>query len=305
VRNIKFNNGIFLNISEDHIGPLEHENFDDYLNCKLEFMKNCSNIVINIETDCFEQVLEAAESSETLTRITLYGSEKYKDKCDYYYSDLKKDGDVLTFNVRNNKSMNDYCESFAIRTHGAFNVENATAAIAMCKLLGVDCESIRRGLLKTEVPGRMNIFENNGVTVIVDYAHNLLSFTKLYESLRADYPGRKIISVGGAPGGKAYKRRRDFADIVGGNSDYIYLTAEDPQYEDVTNICKEMADYMPDVSCEIIPDRSEAVTKAIKSAASGDIIALLAKGTEEYQKVNGKWEPYESDYKIAQRVLFG
>ena len=305
VRNIKFNNGIFLNISEDHIGPLEHEDFDDYFNCKLELMKNSSNIVINAEMDCFEQVLGAAKSSETLKRITLYGSEKYKDKCDYYYSEIKKDGDVLTFNVRNDKIENDYCESFAIRTYGLFNVENATAAIAMCKTLGVDCESIRRGLIKTEVPGRMNIIENNGVTVIVDYAHNFLSFTNLYESLVEDYSGRKIISVGGAPGGKAYKRRKDFAEIVGGNSDYIYLTAEDPQYEDVIKICEEIAGYMRDISYEIIPDRSEAVTKAVKNAVSGDVVVLLAKGTEEYQKVDGIMEPYESDLKIAQRILFG
>ena len=303
VKNIKFNNGIFLNIAEDHIGPLEHKDFDDYLNCKLEFVRNCSNIVINAETDCFEQVLKSAKNSETLERITLFGSEKNKDKCDYYYSDLKKGGDVLNFNVRNDK--NNYCGNFAIKTYGLFNVENAAAAIVMCKTIGVDCESIRKGLLKTEVPGRMTIFENNGVTVIIDYAHNFLSFNKLYESLKYDYPENKIISVGGAPGGKAYKRRKDFADIVGSNSDYIYLTAEDPQYEDVMKICREMADYMPDASFEIIPDRAEAVTKATKSAKSGDVVVLLAKGSEEYQKVNGKREYYESDLKIAQRVLLG
>ena len=301
VKNIKFNNGIFLNISEDHIGPGEHDDFEDYLNCKSEFMRNCSNIVINAETDCFEHVLEAAKSSETLRQITLYGSEKSKGKCDYYYSDLKKEDGVLTFTVKNDKI--DYCERFAIKTYGIFNVENATAAIAMCRTIGVDCESIRRGLLKTEVPGRMTVFEHNGVTVIVDYAHNLLSFTKLYESLRADYPGNKIISVGGAPGGKSYKRRKDFADVVGKHSDYIYLTAEDPQFEDITKICEDIADYMPGAACEIVPDRAEAVTKAIKSAKSGDVVALLAKGEEEYQKVNGKWEFYESDLKIARRVL--
>ena len=317
VKGIKFNNGIFLNIAEDHIGPQEHDDFEDYLNCKSEFMRNCANIVINAETDCFQDVLEAAQSSVTLKQITLYGSEKYKDKCDYYYSDLKKEDGVLTFNVRsgrngkngkngkNDKTGYDYCESFAVKTYGIFNVENATAAIVMCRTLGVDCESIRRGLLKTEIPGRMTIFENNGVTVIVDYAHNLLSFTKLYESLREDYPSNRIISVGGAPGGKSYKRRKDFADVVGRQSNYIYLTAEDPQFEDVSAICAEIAGYMPGVPCQTVPDRAEAVAKAIKSAKSGDVVVLLAKGSEEYQKVMGEREFYESDLKIAQRVLFG
>jgi len=173
----------------------------------------------------------------------------------------------------------------------------------MCKTLGVDDDSIRTGLMKTSVPGRMTIFDNGDVTVIIDYAHNLLSFTELYKSLETDYAGRKIISVGGAPGGKAFKRRKDFAEIVGKGSDYIYLTAEDPQFEDVAKICEEVAGYMPGTAYEIIPDRSEAVKKSILDAEPGDVVVLLAKGGENYQKVKGKYEFYESDLTIAQKVL--
>ena len=303
VYGIKFNNGIFMNFAEDHISPAEHEDIEDYLNCKLEFMKNCSNIVINRETDCFDRVLKAAQSSETLKQITLFGSQKVKGECDYYYSGVRRMKNKLTFYVKNDKI--NYCARFAINTIGIFNVENATAAVAMGKTLGIDDESIKKGLLKTSVPGRMSIFENNGVTVIVDYAHNLLSFTKLFESLKIDYPGRKIISVGGTPGNKALTRRKDFANVVGRNSDYIYLTSDDPQFEDVNKICEEIASYMPGAPFEIIADRVEAVTKAIKSAKSGDIVAVIGKGAENYQKFMGKLVPYECDLNLAQRLLFG
>jgi len=309
VYNIKFDNGIFLNIGEDHISPAEHKDFEDYLNCKLELMKNCSNIVINRDTDCFERVLEAArfvgdgvpDVPTMKKQITLYGSEKFRNECDYYYSDVKKEKDKLIFYVTNNKLK--YCQKFAIKTYGLFNVENATAAIAMCKTLGVDDESIRKGLIKTEIAGRMTVFESNGVTVIVDYAHNRLSYVKLYEALKIDYPDSKIISVGGTPGNKAFNRRKDFADVVGKNSDYIYLTSDDPQYEDIIKICEEIAKHMQGSSYEIIPDRVEAVTKAIRSAKSGDVVALIGKGEENYQKINGKLERYECDLNIAQRLL--
>ena len=303
VYGIKFDNGIFLNIAEDHISPAEHENFDDYLNCKLEFLRNCSNVVINRETDCFEQVFKAAQSSETLQRITLYGSEKIKDKCDYYYTDIKRTGNLLRFRAKSDKY--NYSQEFYIKIPGLFNIENAMAAIIMCKTLKIeiDDESIRRGLALTSVPGHMDILDNGDITVIVDYAHNLLSFTKLYESIELDYAGRKIISVGGSPGEKAFKRRKDFADVVGKKSDYIYLTAEDPQFEDVVKICEEMAGYMTDAKYEIIPDRGEAVKKAINEANSGDVIIVLGKGAEEYQKINGSPEFYESDYKIAMKTL--
>ncbi|MCL2099391.1 MAG: UDP-N-acetylmuramyl-tripeptide synthetase [Oscillospiraceae bacterium] len=302
LKNIKFDNGIFLNIAEDHIGPLEHEDFEDYLVCKLEFMKNCSNIVINAETDCFERVLAAAESSETLEQIVLYGGEQIKERCDFYYAEPKKEDGALSFYLKNDKT--GYSEKFAIKIQGIFNIENAAAAAVLCIMLGVDSGSIKRGLLKTEVPGRMTVIESGGFTVIVDYAHNYLSFNALYSALKTDYPDKKIISVGGAPGGKAYKRRRDFAEIAGKHSDYIYITSEDPQFEDPAEICEEIASYLPaGTAFEIILDRAAAVEKAVRSAAAGDVVVLLAKGDEEYQKVNGSWEFYESDLKIARRIL--
>ena len=299
VYGVHFDNGIFLNIAEDHISPTEHDDFEDYLNCKLKFIKNCSNVVVNSQTDYLNDVLQAAENADS---VILYGTESNKHNCDYYSSDIKIIENLTYFYAKSDKY--NYFEQFAIKIQGLFNVENALAAIAMAKILGIDDESIRRGLIKTEVPGRVNIFENNGITVIVDYAHNYLSFTELYKFLREKYRGRRIISLGGTPGGRHLKRRRDFADIVGGNSEYVYLTADDPYFEDVTEICEDIAGTMIDTPYEIITDRKEAVTKAIRTAKSGDVVVLLAKGAETSQKIGGNLVPYESDLTIAQNVLF-
>jgi len=298
VYGVDFDYGMFLNIAEDHISPMEHEDFDDYLNCKLKFIKNCSNVVINSETDCLDRVLRAAENADN---IILYGSESNRYNCDYYSVDIKTVGDLIYFYAKSDKY--NYFEQFAIKMQGLFNVENALAAIAMAKTMGIDDESIRRGLIKTEVPGRMTIFENGGITVIVDYAHNFLSFEKLYEVLKTKYGGRRIISVGGTPGGRHLRRRRDFADIVGGSSDYVYLTADDPYFEDVTDICEDIASTIIDTPYEIIVDRKTAVTKAISTAKHGDVVVLLAKGAEIYQKIGSNLVPYDSDLVIAQNVL--
>ena len=295
IRNMTFDVGLFLNISEDHISDAEHPNFNDYLDSKLEFIKNCKNVVINRETDFFEAVKNAAKNAE---RVITYGTEKSKDVCDYYVSDIINNGENISFVVNGSN----YCHKFKIKMQGRFNVENALASIVISHILGIPDDIIEKGLLNTKVQGRMNVFEKNGVTVIVDYAHNKLSFTKLYESLKLDYPDRKIISLGGEPGGKAYVRRKDFGEIVGSNSDFIYLTAEDPQFETVKSICEEIATY---VTCpyEIIEDRKDAVEKAIGQAKDGDVIVLLGKGEEKYQKVKCVFEPYESDLAIAKRML--
>ncbi|MDR2976519.1 MAG: UDP-N-acetylmuramyl-tripeptide synthetase [Streptococcaceae bacterium] len=302
VRDITFDHGIWLNIAEDHISPAEHPDFEDYISCKLQLMLNSREVLIHRETDHFERVLKTVQSSELKPKIFLYGSEDFKEEVDYYYCNVSKSGALQTFTVKSEKT--DYSENFAIRTVGLFNVENATAAVAQAKLLNISDEAIRSGLLETIIPGRMNIMEKDGITFIVDYAHNFMSFTALFKAIRKDYPNNKIISVGGGPGEKAYQRRQEFADVVGKYSDYIYLTAEDPQFESVRDICEEIAGYLPEnVKYEIIEDREAAIRKAYADSQSDDVIVLLAKGTEAFQKVRGKWAPYPSDVVIAQELL--
>ena len=54
VYGITFDIGVFLNISPDHISPVEHPSFDDYLYCKTQLFKNSHTMVINAETGlCF------------------------------------------------------------------------------------------------------------------------------------------------------------------------------------------------------------------------------------------------------------
>ncbi len=75
----------------------------------------------------------------------------------------------FVFTVKNNDG---YEKIFEISIDGRFNIENALAAITMSKVIGIDDDSIQKGLIRTKIQGRMNIFEKDGVTVIVDYAHN-------------------------------------------------------------------------------------------------------------------------------------
>lgn len=289
---VKFQHGMFLNIAEDHISDIEHSDFDDYFNCKLELIKNVSDMVINYNMDYFDVVKSSCIKNNV--PYTTYGA---NSNADYYYCNIKNNNGVINFDVRNDKTQ--YNSNFEINMLGRFNVENATAAIVMALNMNIDNNSIRIGLANTYVKGRMNVFSNNKFKIIVDYAHNELSFSKLYESIKLDFKDNRIISVGGAPGNKAYRRREDFGKIVGANSDYIYVTAEDPQYEDVSLICKEITKFIPHDNYEVILDRKEAIIRAIENAIDGDIIILLAKGEEDYQKINGEFIYYESDLALA------
>ena len=302
VYGMDFDIGMFLNIGEDHIGPLEHTDFEDYFSCKLQLMEHCRTAIVNREMDHAQRVLEhaRAHAQRVLTFGKLETADLDDDDC-WILRDIQKEEQGFTFTTSHGLAQ----DSWRIRMAGRFNVENALAAILAAKALGVDDQSIREGLLQNEVQGRMNLFEKDGVTVLVDYAHNFLSFQKLYESLKADYPGQRIVVVVGCPGGKAQLRRRNIGTLSGQNADYLYLTAEDPQFEDVRSICEEIASFVKPYGTpyEIIEDRAQAVEKAITTAQKGDVIVLAAKGEEVYQKVRGEYVYYESDLAIAKRLL--
>ena len=302
VYGMDFDIGMFLNIGEDHIGPLEHTDFEDYFSCKLQLMEHCRTAIVNREMDHAQRVLEhaRAHAQRVLTFGKLETADLDDDDC-WILRDIQKEEQGFTFTTSHGLEQ----DSWRIRMAGRFNVENALAAILAAKALGVDDQSIREGLLQNEVQGRMNLFEKDGVTVLVDYAHNFLSFQKLYESLKADYPGQRIVVVVGCPGGKAQLRRRDIGTLSGQNADYLYLTAVDAQFEDVRSICEEIASFVKPYGTpyEIIEDRAQAVEKAITTAQKGDVIVLAAKGEEVYQKVRGEYVYYESDLAIAKRLL--
>ena len=300
VYGVDFDLGMFLNIGEDHIGPLEHTDFEDYFSCKLQLMEHCKIAVVNRDMDHAQRVLERARAHAQ--RVITFGKSEGDSRDENWtLTNIEKAEPGFAFTTLHNGRQ----ESWRIGMAGRFNVENALAAIASARALGIDDDSIREGLLHNQVQGRMNLLEKDGVTVLVDYAHNYLSFQKLYESLKLDYPGRRIVVVVGCPGGKAYLRRRDIGTLSGQNADYMYLTAEDPQFEDVREICQEIASYLKPYNTpyEIIEDRAQAVEKAITTARPGDVIVLAAKGEEVYQKVRGEYVYYESDLAIAKRLL--
>lgn len=283
-----FDIGCFLNVSPDHISPLEHSDYDDYINSKIEFLKHSDTVIIYKHTDDFDRVLDAVKDKKVIT----FGFED----ADYIISNITND-EGLSFDVNG--------KTYKIGMAGRFNVINATCAIAVSDLLGVSYENVIKGLLETTVSGRMNVFYGGPCPVIVDYAHNELSAKALYESLKEDYPGKNIKVVFGCPGDKGINRRRDMGLLAGQYASYIYLTAEDPGHSTVKEICDDIIKYIEKYhkNYEVIEDRKTAILKAIHEATSDDVIALLGKGDENYQMIDGEWLPYETDIVVVENEL--
>lgn len=289
VGTLEFDYGIFLNVSEDHISPIEHIDFEDYFNSKMKMFAKSKKAFVNLDSDFSDKILEKAKSDSK----EVFTFSKNNSNADVYAYDIHKNGFDTVFKINLNDNNIKYNEKeFVLTMPGLFNVENAVAAISVAIKMNIPYIHIYEGLKKAKSSGRMEIYHSKDkkIIAIVDYAHNKLSFEKLYESTKSEYPDRKIITVFGCPGKKSFLRRKDLGLLAGENSDKIYITAEDPGMEPVLDISKEIAKYVEEYTknYEIIEDRGEAIKEAVKTAKEDiqkTIILITGKGNETRQKI--------------------
>lgn len=289
---------VFLNIGEDHISPIEHPDFEDYFTSKLRIFEHSDLAAVNLDSDHAGRVLEAAKGCPRCITFSQTDS-----SAAVYASQVRKSGNDILFKVKTPR----FFREFRLTMPGLFNVQNALAAIAVCEGLGIPEQCIYVGLMKARVPGRMEIYTNadDRVITIVDYAHNKLSFQKLFESVKEEYPGRRIVTVFGCPGKKALARRRDLGEISGRYSDLVILTEEDSGEEDTVDICRQIAVHVEAEGCQysIQPDRGEAIRQAIFGSEVPTVILLTGKGAETRQKRGVEYIECPSDVEYTKRFL--
>ena len=297
VDQILFDVGVFLNISEDHISPVEHQDFEDYFSSKLKIFSQTKTACVNLDSDFSQRILESAKESQNL--IT-FGTQ---ETADIYGYDIRKEKNEIIFKVKCDR----FHREFKLTMPGLFNVENALAAIAIAYVLNIPEEYIYSGLFRARSSGRMELYtsKDQKVIAIVDYAHNKLSFDKLFSSVKKEYPDYDIVSIFGCPGKKAFVRRRDLGTIAGHYSKKVYLVAEDPGYEPVEDISKDIAQYVALEHCDyvMIEDRGEAIKAAIEEVTSNTVLLITGKGNETRQKYGSEYIDCPSDVEFTKRYL--
>lgn len=288
VNGVDFAVGIYLNLSPDHISPTEHKDFEEYKTAKKKMLTLCRNGVVNLDDPYAKEIIGAA-TCKALKTVSLTHR-----TADYYAKDVHLTEEGMTFTVCGTDLKN---ETFSLKMVGEFNVSNALCAIAAARLLGLDVKAIRRGLAKATVKGRMEQLTLEGINVIVDYAHNGLSFEKVFDYADRFHPDAKKIVVYGCPGNKALDRRTEMSDVAGQRADFIVLTDDDPADEDPDDIMDQAekmlifhgAPYLR------IHDRREAIAHGLSLCKKGDLLLLLGKGHETGQTVRGEQVYYGGD----------
>ncbi len=295
VDGITFDCGIFTNISRDHIGPDEHADFEEYLYCKSSFLDLCRVSLVNRDDEHFQQITEGRGG-----KILTYGLENQADfKGTSIRYVAEPDFVGLEFAVEGQMDLD-----VRVNIPGRFNVYNALAAASVCGLFELPGESICHGLEHLYVNGRMEIVHTSArCTVIVDYAHNAVSMESLLETLR-EYQPRRLVCVFGCGGNRSKDRRYSMGEIGGRLADLCILTADNSRYERPEDIIEDIRGSVEKTGGDyvVIPDRREAIEYSIRNARQGDMIAVIGKGHEDYQEINGVRYPFLDRQVIEETV---
>ena len=195
----------------------------------------------------------------------------------------------------------EYESEMILEIPGLFNVSNALGVVAMSYVLGIPERYVRSGLQKARVPGRNDIIESSDKNVvgIVSYAHNKLSFDATFQSVQVEFPGKKIVAVFGAAGGRAEIRRRDLPMTAEKYCDLILVTEDDPGTEPLSKICSEIAENISKCPYEVIYDRGEAIKRAVLDNSLGPrVIVATGKGDSSYMARGLGYVDYPSDVQL-------
>jgi len=292
---VEFDVGIFLNIAEDHISPLEHSDFEDYFEAKKRIADISRVLLLNMD------VPEHLELKKRFKKQALLFS-TVDESADYYGYHVRTKGQYTSFYVKC-RSFN--CE-FTMPMKGDFNVSNAIAAIAAADIKGIPVHIIQRGLAKAHVEGRMDWVSSfdEKINAVIDFAHNKLSFETLFDYLKKEYPEKDLVVVFGCSGEKSYDRRKVLPEISAKYCRHMYITTMNSGPEPFEKIVAEIVENIPKgAEYTVIKDRVSAIYDALDKFGESSIVVIAGRGRKKTHRTENGYEPYMSDYDCARQYV--
>ncbi len=287
---------VMTNLTQDHLDY--HKTMERYAEAKGKlFAKRPKFIVLNRDDEWFDFFNQFQASQQKIT----YG-EHEEAEARINRTKLYKKGSEATVVIDHQTKL-----ELATALPGRFNVYNMTAAAATMYLLGIKLKDIVEGIANLEgVPGRFErVVEGKGYDVIVDYAHTPDALQKLLEAAKAVTKNR-VILVFGATGDRDKTKRPIMGEIAAKYADRIMLTDEESYNEDPQAIRDQVREGIErsgdTVRMAEIPDRYEAIAKALSIAMKGDTILITGMGHEQYRIVNGEKLPW-NDGNVVREIL--
>lgn len=294
----KFAVTAFTNLTQDHLDY--HKTFEAYFAAKARlFSKDYpAKRVINIDSTWGKELLKRSSANEDIIITTGFDPSAQIHPIDVEYGAAST---RVVLSVRGSQMEVTY------PLVGRFNVENVMTAFGAALQLGYSASAIVEALRDVPaVPGRLQrvVAEHDGgISIYVDYAHTPDALEKAIASVSALETEGKTIVVFGC-GGDRDSGKRPIMGRAALAADYAVVTSDNPRTEDPNAIIEDIVAGMGEGTdhFEVVPDRRDAIARAIAVANSGDAILIAGKGHEDYQII-GTEKHHFDDREVAAEEL--
>ena len=279
LKNFMFDVSVITNITREHLNI--HGSFENYIDCKCQLFRQTKSdgyCVLNRDDEFFNVVLECCngnvvtygKGSDNTLQIVDY---KVTPRCTY----IKYKYDNTIYDV-------------VSPLLGDFNVYNLAAALLCSLVSGYKMEELLKNINNIVIDGRLDMLDTDTpYYVMVDYAHTPNGITNMLNFVHTLDINRSIVVIGSA-GERDNLKRPVMGEVVLSNASYAIFTYEDPRSEDPKDIIDDLLRTAKEKynNYEIVVDRREAIRRAVNIAKEKDIVLILGKGNETYQKLKDK-----------------
>ena len=297
VHGLEFKVAVFTNLTRDHLDF--HGDMDGYFAAKRtlfeKLLRPDGHAILNLDDDRAAELRRVSRG-----RVWTYSLED--PKADLFAEDLRLGLDRTRLRARTPAGVLEL-ESALV---GRFNVQNLLAALGAGLALGLPADAVQRGLATLQgVPGRMEkVALGQDFTVLVDYAHTDDALKNLLETVRGLGP-RRVITVFGCGGDRDRSKRPLMGAVAARLSDVVILTSDNPRSEPPEAILDEIRRGIPASRAQdtlVIPDRRDAIARALEMGREGVCVVIAGKGHESYQVLRERTVPFD-DRQVARDVL--
>jgi UDP-N-acetylmuramoyl-L-alanyl-D-glutamate--2,6-diaminopimelate ligase len=273
VEGVRFSVAAFTNLSQDHLDY--HHTMEEYWSVKKRLFTEAdvSETVVNVDDDYGSTLASEIGSTWTVGRLDapqVRSEDEELGPVSSRFTLVTPRGTVPV----------------TLPVPGDFNVSNALVAAGCALALGLDADTIARGLAAApQVPGRLErVDAGQGFAVLVDYAHTPDGLEKAIAAVRDVTPGR-VITVFGCGGDRDPEKRPLMGEVAGRLSDVAVVTSDNPRSEDPVGIILQVEDGLRQAggAYRVVIDRRQAIASAIGEATDGDAVLIAGKGHEDYQ----------------------
>ena len=286
-----FTLGIFTNFSHDHLDY--HKNLDNYLKAKLYLFENLiksSGGIITDEKLAEFKKIKKISINKNLKLHTINNNGLFKILSHSYQ------GESQLIKIEYKKSI----RIIKLNLIGKIQLKNILMAIIAAKKSDLNLDKIIKVLPKIiPVEGRFEKIGKikNNSKVILDYAHTPDALKSCMLSLREQFKHKKISLLFGCGGNRDHNKRSKMGKIASDYSDRIYLTDDNPRFENPKKIRRDIKKGINNKKVIEISNRAKAISVAIENLNSGEILLIAGKGHEKIQDL-GKKKIYFSDKQI-------